>query len=284
MHSFELISERELVVASSDRYYYPRPSSNQPPALDVYWLQGEVRRIRSFSFPPFNIDAVLNETGLASSLFLRDMEIQLSSASAFDNDHPPPFKLDPSRRSCSIKMVIGHGYLDRFNFVIPLLPITDALSGCAQDARGSSSSPDEVKWDNWTHGGVGMTTLRVLEGKNESLASQLLMYSSKILGFQGACLVTSCKQLELGRESYHLTCYDYSPFAVQRERLGLNRSHPGVDTRILEPDPHDLEQMELFFGENDTVFLPCVRIQSTKTFEYALAAADEEHIVLFKSV
>jgi hypothetical protein len=267
-----------VILAASSFYSLSNPQP--PPSLDVYSLKGEVLKLRSFFFPDFAVGNLLKQTtSSATRVHVRRMDVQFSPVVAICGERPPPFVPDLDRRFCNIRMTVKFEGDKLFNFVIPLQSITNALPTNSVDFQDPLPCSEDLTWGQWTQSGVGLATLGS-HGPNESLASQLLQ--GYMIGLQGGCLFTYQYQ---GIEQ-ELTSYDYSFYAVQRERFRLNEPHPEVEVDILEPDPHDLQRMKLVFGRTNNVVLPCVRRRRCypNLQDRVRAAMDEEHIVLFERV
>jgi hypothetical protein len=269
-----------LVILSSCRSY-DFSGSKGPPSLDVYLLKGEVPQLRSFLLPDFALGNLLQEIrSNAAQVNVSGMDIQFSPVVAIYGEQPPPFVPDPGCRFCNIQMKVEFAGTELFNFIIPLQSITDRLPKDSVDPQDPLLCSEDLRWDYWTRSGVGLATWGWRNRQAESLASQLLWGNT--IGLQGGCQFT----YQDDGTKQEFTSYDYTSHAVRRERLGLNRPHPEVEVKILEPDPHDLKRMKLFFGHTNNVVLPCVRRRRiyTNLPRRIRAAMDEEHIILFTSV
>jgi hypothetical protein len=95
-----------------------------------------------------------------------------------------------------------------------------------------------------------------------------------VIGFSGTCL--HGWQQDTDTKEVKLITFDYSPYSVKREKLGLNERYPAVEVDIMESQT---DRMDLFFQQNSNV-LACVRRLSTQSRKsWSKSSIDAEHII-----
>lgn len=274
-HSFQFLSE-DLIVTASSHELYDLISILKPPSLDVFRIQGrESQKICSLSFPRWKYD--MARDGRLHMYQMTMLSSPSSPVSATGFDHEVPFKLDRVQVLLEFCMgiVFEHSHSTRkfegMRFVIPIRSIMHALPQVFPDSPDSFLGTEILQWDDWSRDGIGLLPF---VGYGPSVHRAIGHHGTRIHAWQ-------TEDDDRSRGTHVI--FDYSPYSVKRESIGLKESRPAVQVDVLKPDT---SRMALFFKQTSHVVLPCVRTRSEKAtslpFIFHNMYVDEEHIVFVK--